>query len=315
MSGGRGHLPGDILALFYLGVTGLLVLVSPARSALLPGFIAAHFGLLGLTIALRWAPRDGNPWVRFLRYTYPLAALPFFYGGVQHLSRLVTSGYHDEAMIRLEAICFLCQPSQLLHQWLPWLPLSEFLHFTYALYILLVPIAALLLLGLRRHEALKLFTTSVLGTFFFCYLVFTFFPVKGPFEHIGPIDPAAKGMLFPQLVHGLLTRGSSIGTAFPSSHVAVAVTIWWVTRPYVGRWQILFLVAAAGIFAGTVYGGYHYALDSLAGLAVGVAGGIFWPRAHGWLCRRLDRSASGHGRPGVRASGPEEAEEEMRARA
>lgn len=300
MSGRRGYLPGDIVTLVYLGVTGLLILVSPARTALSPLFIAAHFAFLALTIALRWVPRDGHPALRFLRYTYPLAGMPFFYDGVQHLSRLVTSGYHDATILRLEEACFHCQPSQMLHQWVSWMPLSELLHLAYGIYILLPVLAVLVLLGLRRHAAVMLLTTSVLGAFFVCYLTFTFFPVKGPFQHLGPIDPASKGMIFPQFVHAMLTRGSSVGTAFPSSHVAVAVTLWWVARPYLGRWGILFLVAAAGILVGTVYGGYHYALDALAGLGVGIAGGIYWPRLHAWLCGRLGvdaacRAAEGKG--------------------
>lgn len=283
----RGYLPADVVTLAYLGLVALLVLVSPLRAPLPAGLIAWHAAFLAVTIALRWAPRGGHPWVRFLRVTHPLIGLPVFYSGVQHLSRLVTSGYHDEGILRLEEACFHCQPSQLMHQWLPWVPLSELLHLAYGLYILLVPIGVFVLLGRRRFTALTMFTTSVMGTFFVCYLVFIFFPVKGPFQHIGPIDPAAKGVLFPQLVHRMLTHGSSVGTAFPSSHVAAAVTVWWVTRAHVGRWSLLFLLTAAGIFVGTVYGGYHYALDAVAGLAVGVAGGALWPRFHHWLCARL----------------------------
>jgi membrane-associated phospholipid phosphatase len=225
--------------------------------------------------------------LRLFRATYPLAALPFFYDAVEHMSRLVTMNYYDAEIIQVEEAIFHCQPSQILYKALPWLPLSELLHLAYALYILLVPIAVLALVLKRRDEALRVFTTTVLGTYFVCYLSFTFFPVNGPFQNMGAIDPAAKGVFFPQLVQRMLERGSSLGTAFPSSHVAVAIAIWLVTRRTVGKLSILFLAAWVGILVGVVYGGYHYAVDAIAGLAVGIACGLFWPRFHQWAARRL----------------------------
>jgi membrane-associated phospholipid phosphatase len=49
---------------------------------------------------------------------------------------------------------------------------------------------------------------------------------------------------------------------------------------------VFVLVIAAGILFGTVYGGFHYAVDSLAGLAVGIAFGWLGPRMHRALLAR-----------------------------
>jgi membrane-associated phospholipid phosphatase len=282
-----GYLPADLITFAYLAVTGLLILVSPLSSPAKGYFAIIHFGLLALTAALRFVPRDGHALLRFLRYSYPLAGLPFFYAEVAHLSRLVTTRYFDPAIVALEQAVFGCQPSQMLHTWLPWMPLREFLHLCYGVYILLMPLGVLTLFFLHRMEDLKRFTTSIIGTFFACYLIFVFFPVQGPFHYFGPIHPASPMALLPRFTNALIGHGSSLGTAFPSSHVAVAVALW-MAMPRDVRWlKTLYLIVAIGIFFGTVYGGYHYAVDATTGLILGIALGLVWPHFHRWASRRL----------------------------
>lgn len=282
-----GYLPADLITFAYLAVTGLLILVSPLSSPAKGYFAVIHFGILALTVALRFVPRDGHALLRFARYSYPLAGLPFFYAEVAHLSRLVTTRYFDSMIVALEQAIFGCQPSQMLHVWLPWMPLREFLHLCYGVYILLTPLGVLTLFFLRRMEDLKRFTTIVIGTFFTCYLIFVFFPVKGPFHYFGPIHPVSRMALLPRFTNALIGRGSSLGTAFPSSHVAVTVAAW-MAMPREVRWlKTLYLVVAAGILVGTVYGGYHYAVDATAGLILGLALGRAWPHFHHWASRRL----------------------------
>ncbi len=281
----RGYLPADLIVLAYLVLTGVLLIVSPLS---FPGkgvYAAAHFLALVAIGSLRFFPRDGHRVLRFVRYTYPLFALPVLYSAVQYLNRLATSSYFDAPIVALEQAIFGCQPSQALHGALPWLGLSEFLHLAYLAYALLIPVVTFPLYFARRDEELKLFATSVMLTFLFCYTVFTFFPVRGPFYYFGPIDPAGKGIFFPQIVHQVLTGAASVGTAFPSSHVAASVCIWMVSRRFFRRLSIVILVVTSGILVGTVYGGFHYAIDALVGLVVGIAGGIFGPRVHAEILR------------------------------
>jgi membrane-associated phospholipid phosphatase len=72
------------------------------------------------------------------------------------------------------------------------------------------------------------------------------------------------------VVHAILAGGSSWGTAFPSSHVAVswvaALVLWrehrrafWLAAP-----------VAFGLALGTVYGQFHYAVDAVAGAGFGL---------------------------------------------
>jgi len=281
----RGWYPADLLLFAYLVGTSLLMIFSPlGKDAGLKNFVF-HFLLLGTVLLLHYARRN-SPWpFHFFRHAYALMSLPFLYNTVQYLSRLTTERYFDDWIVGKEFVLFGCQPSQILYSAIPSIALSEFLHLAYLAYVLLTPLVALTLYFTKRYEPLKEFTTTVMATFLFCYAVFTVFPVRGPFYYFGPIDPQAKGVLFPRLVHGMLTRAASVGTAFPSSHVAGSVAIWIVARRYLPRLSHGLLVIAAGIFFGTVYGGFHYALDALSGVAVGVFFGLLGPKLHAWIRR------------------------------
>lgn len=279
----RGWYPVDLVILAYLVMTGLLILFSPFGEEAKTSYVALHFVFLAGVLLMHFANRRA-PWpLHFFRHAYAFVSLPFFYDSVQHLNRLTTSRYFDGWLVKQEQLIFGCQPSQILYSALPSIVLSEFLHLTYLAYVLLTPVVALTLYFSRRFENLKEFATTVMGTFFFCYVIFTVFPVRGPFYYFGPIDPYAKGLLFPQVVHNLLMRAASVGTAFPSSHVAASVAIWLVSRRYLRRLSHVILVIAIGIFVGTVYGGFHYAVDALAGVVVGVACGLLGPKLHAWI--------------------------------
>ena len=73
------------------------------------------------------------------------------------------------------------------------------------------------------------------------------------------------------LARRVLEGGSAWGTAFPSSHVAVAlvaaVCAWRGFRPL----GALLLPAAVLLSLATVYCQFHYAVDALAGAALAAA--------------------------------------------
>ncbi|MCK4414206.1 MAG: inositol phosphorylceramide synthase [Candidatus Eisenbacteria sp.] len=281
----RGYIPADLIVLAYLAITGVLVLFSADGWRTKEDYVAIHFGYLLAVALLALARRSGPPLLHFFRLTYPLASLPLLYQGVQHLNRITTQNYFDDLIIQQEALLFSCQPSQVFHAILPWAVLSELLHVAYLSYTLVFAVIALTLYFSRRYEPLKVFISTIMLTFLSCYLIFTFFPVQGPFHHFGPLVPTGEGGVFQSLTHRLLTQASSVGTAFPSSHVAASVAAWLVCRRYLRRFSWAVLLIAGGITIGTVYGGFHYAIDALAGLVVGITTGLLGPRIHGWIER------------------------------
>ncbi|MDM7914126.1 MAG: phosphatase PAP2 family protein, partial [Candidatus Eisenbacteria bacterium] len=296
----RGYNPLDLITGAYLGLTAILLAFTHDRVPNGSVYLMIHVGMVAVIALLGCFPRRGNIFVQFFRDTYPMWFLPLFYGEIAVLNRLLWSGYFDATVLQWEQSLFGGFPSLLFESWLPSRLLSEFLHFSYMTYYLLVPILGFWLYLRGRAEVCRVFATTVMLTFFACYAIFILFPVAGPY-YVFPRQETARGF-FPPLVHALLDSGASRGAAFPSSHVAGAVAVLWMTARFERPLLPLMATLATGIFFGTVYGGFHYGVDALAGLALGVAFSLIGPRAHAWLLRRARLGPMRFRFPHLRAS-------------
>lgn len=287
-SGESGLRPVDVLLLGYLLVTGILVLANPGHLPWWP----LHLGLRLVAVAaiLRLVPRrPRQPVLAFVRDWYPIMAFVPLYSELGALTQMFGAAPHDGLVTTWEAALFGSQPSQSWRVLFPQPALSEYLHFAYFYYYFVPTTLALTLWargdGARFSRAL----TATLGAFLGCSLVYLVFPVVGPYHHFGHPPAASWGGVFAPLVHGIVERGSSLGTAFPSSHTAVAVAVWlsaWrLCRPVF--WVLAAVVPALAL--ATIYGGFHYALDTLAGVALGAAVALATPRAHAAIAARLGR--------------------------
>lgn len=284
--GPRPH-PHEVVLAAYLAAVALLALaLGRPVTRWWPSAAAYAAGAVVLVLVMPRLPQTAP--VRVLRDWLPMAAVPFLYGDIARLNDLVAQGYHDAAVQRLELALFHGQPSVVWRQYLPWRPLAEYLHIGYLSYYVLLPGLGLALYLPRRLDEYRLALTTVLLVFAVCYLVYIVYPVAGPWYNFARPDPASLGWVAPRWVHGVLERGASKGAAFPSSHVAVATVVWLLAGRFVPPLFVVYSALVPALAFGTVYGGFHYLVDSIAGWAVGVL--CYWagPR----LYRRL---RAGHG--------------------
>jgi membrane-associated phospholipid phosphatase len=111
-----------------------------------------------------------------------------------------------------------------------------------------------------------------------CFITYLMFPVDGPRFVVGAA--AAPEGPIRAFVLELLRAGSSRGTAFPSSHVAAALVAALAALSTQRRVGVAVTLLTAGLALGTVYGGFHYAVDALAGVATGsiawLVAGALW---------------------------------------
>jgi len=240
----------------------------------------------------RAASRAWPATASFLHDWYPLFLIPLLYSELPLLNRAVHEGiYFDGVVQGWEQAIFGGQPSRTLAAAMPWKPLSELLHLSYLSYYLLIFGPALMIRAAGRRADFRRAVFALMLTFVAHYLFFVWFPVQGPRY----LFPAPGGSLadgpFYRLAHAVLEAGSSQGAAFPSSHVGVAVAQTLVTRRYLGKWWLVAATLTAGLAAGAVYGGFHYATDVLAGAALGAL-----------CCGVAFRNRAAPGRP----SGPDE---------
>ena len=261
----------------YLVVAGLAVFF-PHRPSYWPLLLCIHaVGVVMLleperfAFAYRWAMVRWPRVSRIIRDWYVLALVPLLYTELAVLNVAVHAGrYFDDIILRWEESIFGGQPSRELTVTYPDLMLSEFLHFSYITYYLIIygPFLLLYLRGRRIEHQRAAFT--VMLTFFAHYVFFIYFPVQGPrYLFAAPAGEIANGPMY-NLAHRILEAGSSRGAAFPSSHVGVAFAQSAMAFVVLKRWAPLLTLLSTALALGAVYGGFHYATDAVAGCIYGL---------------------------------------------
>jgi membrane-associated phospholipid phosphatase len=273
--------PIDGATLLYLAVALAFTITRGPRAlpavVLLPAALA-----LAAVVSAVLAPRArrGPPLGRFLAEFYPLVLAVAFYTHVG-LVNSEAGIAHDALVQGWEEAIF---GGQLSVEWIRAFPApgwSSLLHGAYLSYYVILT-APLGLWATGRRAAARDALLLMMATFYVCYALFLAFPVAGPRYFFPPAANAATAVPLARLTHRLLEGGSAWGTAFPSSHVAVAlvaaVAAWRGWRPL----GFVLVPASVLLALGTVYGQLHYGVDALAG-ALLAAVVLLVPR-----CRRYD---------------------------
>jgi membrane-associated phospholipid phosphatase len=239
------------------------------RPAATPAILLVYAGLgLAAFAAPRLRARGGA--AGFLGEFYPLLATVGLYTAIGFVNS-ARGVSHDAAVQAWEQALFGGQPSR---DWIraapsPWLAIP--LHAGYLSYYFVLAAAPLGLWAAGRRDGARRATLAMMAAFYLCYAAFLLFPVAGPRYAFAPADNLATRTAIARFVQRLLDGGAAWGTAFPSSHVAVAVV---AAVSAFREWRALGAVlipAAALLTLGTVYGQFHYAVDALAGLVVAAA--------------------------------------------
>ena len=257
-----------------LGLAGLYLLVT--APTLLPGpwttghvvLAGLHFTVCALCLQQAHGPED----LGWLSSWAALILIPLFYTEIALLNQSFGAGYHDSLVLSWEGFLFGSPATELAGKY-PYPLLSESLHLAYFSYYPIVYIPPLILFFSRRHEAFQTTVVTLLATASVCFVFFVYFPVQGP-RYFGPPESIPGGPIR-ALTLSILENGSSRGAAFPSSHMAMTVCQAMVQLRYQPPIGILVTLISVGVGVGAVYGGFHYAIDMLAGAVVGlVVGGI-----------------------------------------
>jgi uncharacterized membrane protein YbhN (UPF0104 family) len=185
--------------------------------------------------------------------------------------------FRDDLVQRWELALFGGHPARTLAAQLPGAVVRELFQLAYLAYYPLVVLPLAWLWHRERHDAFRRTHAAVIATFVACYTLYLLMPVRGP-RYLWATPAAAHSGPVAALVQGILARGSSAGTAFPSLHAGVAVTLAimaWRTRALPA---VPLALLAASLSVGAIAGGYHYAVDILAGAITGIVASLLVDR-------------------------------------
>jgi membrane-associated phospholipid phosphatase len=267
-NGAVSLLPVDyVLALYNLVLIAVWAPLA-ATSDVARWMISVHLAALALPWLLLQAVPIRSPVVAALREIYPMAWLAIFWRELGLHCEFVGSAHNDALVAWVDRRLFGVNLSA---TWAPAMPmgwLSEAMQCVYFSYYALF-VGLVLYLLLRRNRLIVRDLTLRLSTVYgAAYVIYAVAPTVGPmamreFPRFG--GEGAHG-LFRMLNGALQAAGDAAGTAFPSTHVAGAVTFAWLAWRYCPRRFAWFVVALAVLIApATVYTQNHFVLDALGG--------------------------------------------------
>lgn len=268
----------SLVAAYNLVLAGLWTAALPAAAA--AGTSSSAILLVvghGVLASLPWwirrlQDRPGRV-LRLTREAYPLLLIPLLWEELDAVIRITHPATNDGLIMALDRALF---GLHLDAAWMPAMPqlwFSELMHFSYWIYLPLIFLPPLAMALRRDTLAFQDVTLRLMTAYLACYAVYLVFPTAGPkvfgvpFEGALPGGPLTEGFFF-GLVAQAHETSNVWGAAFPSSHVAGAVTVAWLGW----RWfspvvAALLSLQALGVVLSTVYTQNHYAIDSIVGVA------------------------------------------------
>ncbi len=287
----------------YAVVVGCLLLVFHNHTV--PGWRVLVGLHIFLVVLLHWLIRAGSQpgpgkALDFLRNYYPVLLYTAFFCEAGWINRMFFTEYLDASVIRFEQALFGCQPSIVFMLKFPYLLVSELFYLSYFSYYLMIAGVGLALF-IRNREQFLHFISVVSFVFYVCYTIYVFLPVIGPrvlkFDFEGfnmpadlasllPVEPypeAVTGGLFFKVMGWIYRTFEAPGSALPSSHVAVALCTLFFSFLYLPKIKYFHLVMAILLCLSTIYCGYHYAVDVIAGV---ITAGVLVPLGN-WLYLRF----------------------------
>jgi len=274
--------PVDWIVASYNATLTIVWLGLVSRVAGAPWLALAHAAAAGIPWLLRRIPHV-PPRARLLRDSYPLIGLALFWAELGPLQALRGMKPHDLFVQRLDLAVFGVHWQEIWMNAMPDRWVSEGMHFAYFLYYLLLVIPPLVI-GFRRGQGgFRSVVLALTLTYLSCFLFYLAFPVYGPRSSGAASLATVPHGFFHTLVDRVRAIGDSLGTAFPSSHVAGVATIAWLGWRWLSKtWSVILTLAALAVALATVYTRNHYAIDALVGL-------LWIVPFQGWLAPALER--------------------------
>lgn len=207
-------------------------------------------------------------WKFFFRMTPIVLAYAYLFGAVDKLQLIIHDHWLDDYVLDMEQYIFSVQPTLWLEDFIS-KPLTEWMMFSYVIYIPMYPVLCGIIYYLRGELAMEEYFFTLGFTNILCDLGFILFPVAGPIPHIGqlytvPLD----GYIWTWLGEAIRHNAHYIGGTIPSPHAAAATIMWVMAYRYhrTSFWILSPIVLS--LYVSTFYGRYHYITDAVLGILV-----------------------------------------------
>lgn len=265
--------PVDSLVLVYQAAMAVVIWTGNLPSDEAWRLLGYHALFSLALVVVLWNTRhftEGVP--GFFKEFYPLIVMLFFYKEIGLLIHQYFDWTLDEWLLGVDNEMGRIGSSIWNFQqfYPPGRLLNEFFSIGYSFYFILLPLSALVLYFRAPLGRFRTFMFSLCFTYYLHYLLFIFLPAASPRFYMPGLRGSLQGYWVSDWLQSAVEKNAFPGGSFPSSHIAAAV-ICSAAFPYLGKMRIPALFLTLAMFAGTIYGRYHYFVDVVAGLGVGLS--------------------------------------------
>jgi len=207
-------------------------------------------------------------WRFFLRVAPITLAYAYLFGAVDKLQLIIHGQWLDDYVLDMEQYIFGVQPTLWLQHYMS-KPLTEWMMFSYVVYVPMYPVLCGIIYFLRGELAMEDYFFTLGFTNILCDIGFILFPVAGPIAHMGNLYRVPiEGYVWTYLGELMRSQLHYIGGTIPSPHAAAATIMWMMAYRYhrTSFWVLSPVVIS--LYVSTFYGRYHYVTDAVVGILV-----------------------------------------------
>ena len=256
----------DRLTIFYNFILAIFIFVFRIKIAVYAHHLIFNLSVI-LMVLLLSLRRRSNFWVCTVSLWYPLALYALLYYQTGLINRVVVSQFLDGFFMNLDIRIFGKFPALFLRGQQGNAFLDEFFHFFYFSYYLIIPLTGIFLFR-KDAKLFESFCFQLSSLFYFCFVIYILLPVEGPIALRN--EYFRQGGPFQRVVDFIYAGGENPGAAFPSSHVAATFLVAWWGSTHFKRIGVLYWLTCLFLSIATVYCMFHYAVDVIGGLLLGV---------------------------------------------
>ena len=207
-------------------------------------------------------------WRFFLRVAAVTLTYAYLFGAVDKFQLLIHGEWMDYYVTDFEQWVFGVQPTLWLEDFIS-KPLTEWMMFSYVIYVPMYPVLCGIIYYLRGELAMEDYFFTLGFTNILCDIGFILFPVASPMYYIKqlytvPLDGWVWTFLGECMRKYLHFAGGSI----PSPHTAAATIMWVMAYRYHRPSFWILSPIVLSLYISTFYCRFHYVTDAVVGIAV-----------------------------------------------
>jgi membrane-associated phospholipid phosphatase len=207
-------------------------------------------------------------WRFFIRVAAVTLTYAYLFGAVDKFQLLIHGRWMDDYVLDFEQWVFNVQPTLWIEDFIS-KPLTEWMMFSYVIYVPMYPVLCGIIYYLRGELAMEDYFFTLGFTNILCDIGFILFPVASPMYYIKqlytvPLDGWVWTFLGECMRKYLHFAGGSI----PSPHTAAATIMWVMAYRYhrPSFWVLSPIILS--LYISTFYCRFHYVTDAVVGILV-----------------------------------------------